>query len=401
VVSQQDQQSPPNTQHYRNHRSSLALQVEGGYLTNEHGQRIRLLGVDVSGTESGCVESGQVTQGAPITQTDADAIAAWKINAVRVPLNEDCWLGINGISIGGKSGADSARLYRERIKQWVHYLNRAGIYAILDLHWSAPGAVRSVRQYPMADQDHSPSFWSDVATTFKSDPAVLFDLFNEPSFGYTSSEEEAVMSGSPWGCWRSGCTMRWRADADQPWVTYAAAGMQELVDVVRHVGATEPIMVGGLSAGGDPCGLLNKFGSSAACTELANMPTDPLHQLIVSYHNYWSKRCSGSTSCWDALWNEELAPLKAADIPMVTGEFGEANCSDAFMNAYMAWADKNDESYLAWSWGTYRKTSQCVQPPNVNFNVNWALLQNYGGTPSLVVPQGEAYKRHLALVSPY
>ena len=23
---------------------------------------------------------------------------AWNINAVRVPLNEDCWLGINGVA---------------------------------------------------------------------------------------------------------------------------------------------------------------------------------------------------------------------------------------------------------------------------------------------------------------
>ena len=32
--------------------------------------------------------------------TDAASIAAmkaWHINAVRVPLNEDCWLGINGV----------------------------------------------------------------------------------------------------------------------------------------------------------------------------------------------------------------------------------------------------------------------------------------------------------------
>ena len=26
----------------------------------------------------------------------AAAIASWQMNAVRIPLNEDCWLGING-----------------------------------------------------------------------------------------------------------------------------------------------------------------------------------------------------------------------------------------------------------------------------------------------------------------
>ena len=33
----------------------------------------------------------------PADQTGIDAMKAWNINAVRVPLNEDCWLGINGV----------------------------------------------------------------------------------------------------------------------------------------------------------------------------------------------------------------------------------------------------------------------------------------------------------------
>ena len=32
----------------------------------------------------------------------------------------------------------------------------------------------------MPDLDHSPAFWTSVAATFKSDPGVVFDVFNEP-----------------------------------------------------------------------------------------------------------------------------------------------------------------------------------------------------------------------------
>ena len=46
-----------------------------------------------------CVHGGQVFDG-PADSTSVQAMAAWHINAVRVPLNEDCWLGINGVSVG-------------------------------------------------------------------------------------------------------------------------------------------------------------------------------------------------------------------------------------------------------------------------------------------------------------
>ena len=76
----------------------------------------------------------------------------------RVPLNEDCWLGINGVSRKW-SGAD----YRKRIKEWVLALNKAGLTVILDLHWSAPGDLEALGQWPMPDADHALTFRKEVA----------------------------------------------------------------------------------------------------------------------------------------------------------------------------------------------------------------------------------------------
>ena len=46
------------------------------------------------------------------------------------------------------------------------------------------------------DEDHAPRLWTSVATTFKSDPAVIFDLFNEPyignSIGYLTDEPDGL-----------------------------------------------------------------------------------------------------------------------------------------------------------------------------------------------------------------
>ena len=75
----------------------------------------------------------------------------------------------------------------------------------------------------MADETHAPAFWEWITSYFKSDHAVLFDLYNE-AFGIS------------WSCWREGCI------APRGFET---AGVQQLVNVIRSTGATQPIMVGG------------------------------------------------------------------------------------------------------------------------------------------------------------
>ena len=166
----------------------LALQVRGNELVDGAGKPIRLLGVDRSGAEYACIQGWQVVAG-PTGEGSIAAMTSWHINAVRLPLNEDCWLGINGVSarFGGEH-------YRAVIRGYVARLNKAGLYVILDLHWSAPGRTRATGQQPMADLDHAPAFWSSVARAFRNDPAVLFDLYNEPN-------------GISWQCWRDGCAM--------------------------------------------------------------------------------------------------------------------------------------------------------------------------------------------------
>jgi endoglucanase len=99
----------------------------------------------------------------------------WNINAVRVPLNEDCWLDINcGSSTYCGTG------YQQTIETFVNLITSSGLAVIVELHWSAPGSATATKQDPMPNADHSPSFWTGVATAFKNNTAVIFDLFNEP-----------------------------------------------------------------------------------------------------------------------------------------------------------------------------------------------------------------------------
>jgi hypothetical protein len=273
---------------------------------------------------------------------------------VRVELNEDCWLGINGVQ-SQYSGAN----YQSAIVNYVNALNAAGMVAILDLHWNAPGTIQADNQQNMADADHSPAFWTSVATTFKSNPSVVFDLYNEP---YNVS----------WSCWLHGCTdttvnLATNAKGAIPTkkYTWQVAGMQTLVNAVRATGATQPLMLGGLDQAADLSGWL------------ANEPVDPLHQLVASVHVYQDPLETPT------YWNTNIAPV-AAQVPVVTGELGEFDCADTFIDPYMAWADQHGVSYLAWDWQAVSAGVSCD---------DLALVQTYDGPAT---NYGIGFQEHLA-----
>src|SRR5439155_1650312 len=73
----------------------------------------------------------------------------------------------------------TARGYRRAVRAWVERLHRHGLAVILDLHWSGPDGVPAEGQRAMADE-RSVAFWASVASRFRTDPAVMFDVFNEP-----------------------------------------------------------------------------------------------------------------------------------------------------------------------------------------------------------------------------
>jgi endoglucanase len=312
----------------------LAVHVDGNRLVDGRGHPIRLLGVNRSGAEYGCIQGLGLFVG-PTDRRAIAAMAAWRINAVRVPLNEDCWLGINGAP-----AAYSGMNYRRALRDYVGRLHAAGLYVILDLHWNAPGSTPATAQQPMADLDHAPAFWSSVAREFATDPAVVFDLYNEPQ-------------DISWSCWRDGCMVPegWRA-----------AGMQTLVDAVRSTGARQPVIASGLNYASD----LSSW--------LTYRPRDPAGQLVAGFHVFDFAPCSRSR-CWEAT----LVPV-AQRVPVVTGEVGQRACSSPFIGRYMRWADRVQVSYLGWSWNPVG----CESP---------ALISAWDGTPTA---SGARLRAHLA-----
>ena len=326
-----------------------AIHVAGNQLADAYGNAVQLRGVNRSGTEYACVQGWGIFDG-PSDAASVQAMAAWHINAVRVPLNEDCWLGINGVS-----AAFGGVAYQQAVEQYVALLHQAGLLAILDLHWAAPGTTRATGQLPMADADHAPAFWSSVATAFKTDASVVFDLFNEPYL-----DTGNAVTSDPWACWLNGCTVDAGNGVSAAWTS---AGMQTLLNAVRGTGATQPVIAGGLAWSNDLSGWL------------AHRPADPTGQLAASLHMYQFNSC-GNESCWVS----HVAPVAAA-VPVVTGELGETDCAGGFISAYMGWADSNAVSYVGWTWDTW----DCRIGP--------ALITDYAGTPTAF---GAAFRDHLA-----
>ncbi len=141
------------------------------------GASVVLRGVNLSGAEYAC-ETGTVWDTPQGNQTTINEMMNnWHSNVVRVPLNEDCWLGING----EPSAPLTVAQYQSGIVTFANLANASGMIVEVDLHFGSGGkCVPKSDDYPGMDQDHASAFWQSVATTFKGNRSVIFNLINEP-----------------------------------------------------------------------------------------------------------------------------------------------------------------------------------------------------------------------------
>jgi hypothetical protein len=354
------------------------LHVSGNHLVNSAGQTVTLWGVNRSGGEYSCIPHGNPASvpssvfDGPVDSTATAAIASWGgVNAVRVPLNEDCWLGKSNIpsAFGGAN-------YISAVQTYVSTLHSHGLVAILDLHWtdglyanmlsactSSVNPDQAVCQKPMPDAGSAVPFWQGVANTFKSDLSTIFDLFNEPFPDFSQFNLGNGTAG--WTCWRDGGTACGNMLHDTSNNNIPVAGMQSMVNAVRGTGAANVIMLGGLAFSNDLT-MWNQF-----------KPSDSTGNLAASWHSYNFNSCS-SSSCWQST----VAPVASAN-PVIAGEIGENDCAHSYIDGVMSFLDSVHESYAGWAW-------------NADFNCSSgpSLITDYSGTPTAF---GAGYKAHVAM----
>jgi endoglucanase len=334
-----------------------AVRVASNRFVDDRGATVRLLGFNHAGAEYSCIEGTGIFDtpgGAPPSTAVVQAMRAWRgTTAVRVPLNEQCWLGLPSAPARFAGAA-----YRSAVTTFVTRLNDAGLVAVLDLHRSAPARAASKEQEPMPDRDHSPAFWRSVAATFAHRPAVVFDLFNEP-FPYGETD-----SARAWRCWRDGGCRLTSVNSRK---TYVAAGMAELIAAVRSTGARNVVLAGGL------------HWAEGMTHWLAYRPADPAAQLAASFHAYSFNEYCATPACYE----RDLVPLLRA-VPLFVGEIGptlrpgitgaDPNCprsavvGGGFAAATLDWLNGHGASWTAWTWNTW---TDC-----------WALVRSLDGTPT-------------------
>jgi hypothetical protein len=322
---------------------------------------IRLMGVNRPGGEYACVSATNPwdpADGSGNNQATITAMQAWKINAVRIPMNEDCWLNLNGVKLGGAT-------YQNDIQTWVNLLLQNNIYPILDLHWTENNGAQAKGQQPMPDAAHAPTFWSQVAAAYKNSPKVIFDLHNEP---YPDNNMEATAA---WTCWRDGGTCTG--------ISYQVAGMQAMLTAVRDAGATNLVLLAGIEYAND----LTQW--------MTYKPTDPANNIAASWHVYPnSNYTSNHTLMMDAGGVAGSVPIVATEIGGVlsgcTITNGTMSGSDdgSFITMVMSYLDglSPPQSYIGWSWST---------------DDTPVLISKYDGTPAC---SGPTYKAHL-LATPH
>ncbi len=350
-----------------------------GHIVDGSGNVVAIHGADRSGSEYACIQGWGIFDG-PADQASIDAMKTWKVNAVRVPMNEDCWLGINGVAsqYGGTN-------YQQAILAYVHLLTSSGMIVILDLHWTAPGSQQATQQLPMADADHSTTFWSEVAAAYKDEPMVVFDLFNEPTV-------------TDWTCWVSGGSCA----TDKNSASYDVAGMARLLKAVRDAGADNVVIMGGLAYSSD----FSQWESSVNGIPSLPAPLDGLSiaNVAASWHQYdfGNTGCpsqyngySTSQHCDTAqmtAMNASIPSVLSAGFPVLIGESGisaytasppfsttQVQDLETWFDGFLTWAEGEGQGYLAWDWNT-------TGAPY--------LLTSYdgGATPAF----GVTYKAHIA-----
>jgi endoglucanase len=167
--------TPPTT-------GTFGVKASGAKLVSTlDGSPVELIGTDASGLAN--------SQTAVLWPPFANStLAFWQsvknyqgtgINVIRLDLNSAFWVGYG-------CGQSSAT-YQTTVQHVVSLITQAGMYAIIDLHWDAPNAICPIGQggFPSTN---ATAFWKSVADTFKGNPAVIFELFNEPFGDDTTAE---------------------------------------------------------------------------------------------------------------------------------------------------------------------------------------------------------------------
>lgn len=246
---------------------------------------------------------------------------AWGATWVRVGLSQERWLNACPV-IQANQRTD----YRRSVAAVVEDLTSRGVYVVLALtstergrNTGCPDTEGILRE--MADV-RSLQFWHEVATTFRGNALVGFDLFNEP---HDISDE----------IWRNGGRVTWsRTLTGQP-RQFEAVGMQGLYDTVRNAGATNLVFVSG-----------NRWASDARM--LLTMPLQG-YGIVAAAHTY-CHTCRWDAPRLQADLDTFASPALRARHPFVLTEAGWHYDTAGYNRQVIDWAEETGVGWGIYAW---------------------------------------------------
>jgi endoglucanase len=291
---------------------------------------VLLRGVNRSGLEYTEPSTAGFLAAAEFTEDEVREIAVnWRANVIRVPFNQD-W------ALRGRGGF-ATEAYLASLDQVISWASAFGAYVILDLQWLDKETVygttldqnfnktpNHVAPTPNAD---TIVLWQTLADRYREEPAVLFDLFNEPhnrlgddslpiyvigQNGEIVDSDDASVGPEVW----------------MPWASH-------LVSEVRRIRPDGLILVGGVDWAFD----------------LRDIQIDAPN-IVYSAHIYSNRRARD--------WPMSLS--RAAEVPVFVGEWGGTDSKKdlAFGHKLAALMRQEQLGWTAWSWVDF---PQFVRPP--------------------------------------
>ncbi len=290
-------------------------------------QPVLLRGINRSGLEYTKPSNAGWLAAAQFTEDEVHEIAKnWRANVIRVPFNQ-AW------ALAGANGHSSEE-YLGALDQVIAWAAQMGAYTILDLQWLDIETVfGTIQQENQRVANHVPplpnpgtvQLWRTLAARYRDEPAVIFDLLNEPHDRLDDDPHPLWVVG-PAGVVNQSDAARVTASE---WVPWAAL----LIDEIRAVRPRGLILVGGIDWAFDPRHIRVESPD-----------------VIYSAHIY-PVRNQGT-------WRRALG--HASELPVLIAEWGGGDGDLDFARTLAAVMNDAGVCWCAWSWSDY---PHLVQPP--------------------------------------
>lgn len=241
-----------------------------------------------------------------------NAMHSWGMNALRMNISE--WIyNLNSTD------------YMSKLDTVVNQANQAGLYVIIDFHDDTQSGS------PYGDSmmhRETLSWWQTIATHFKDNGMVLFDLENEPH--YPNWQEWVHGNGS------------------------TIVGFLDVIAAIRSAGAQQVIIIEPGKAGGT-----NPEDAGWTTFDLSLL-TDP--NIMPSKHEYQNV-ISGNQQTWDKTWGPFLGkyPLFYGEWAVLANARIQVHCTgltstnaDQITNTFLNYLSQRNANWTYWDFAPYR-----------------------------------------------